>query len=155
MPKQTAREASSEAPLTGIVEVFGERPTIPVNSRAATVADLRITFSGGGKSAPVKAKITVKLNTRVATAGTAQLIDESHSRTQLATKSDNAYIFDNVQIPAPGLSSAARVFRITNVRANASGLPVGSAVAGTIIASASTPIRLADAEQSLAVVKLG
>lgn len=143
--------------LTGTVQRVGVRPTISLTQRAAAVADLKITFTGGTAGAQVRTTVTVTLNTRIGGTGTAQLLDEAAGSTPIpGTKSANAYVFDNVRFPAPG-AAATRVFRITNVRANASGVPVsGTLVPTQILAlvslSGSTPIRLSSAEQAVAVL---
>jgi hypothetical protein len=158
LPKRIAGQTPSKAPLIGRVQMLGVRPTIPADARAAVLADLTISFSGGVKGSTVTAKITVTLNTRVGTVGAARLIDESDSRTQPGAKLGNAYVFENVQFPAPGSVRAARRFRITNLRANASVLGGGigpTPVLANVAVTASTPVRLSNAEQSVAIVQRG
>jgi len=144
--------------LTGVVQIVGVRPTLTRTQRAAAVADLRVTFTGGKSGSAVKATLTVSLNTSLGGTSTARLADETHaSGAALATRTRNAYVFENVQFPAPG-PVAARVFRITNIRANAGGLAGGSASGATpiqasIAVTGSTPIRLSNAEQTVAVLK--
>jgi len=151
------RQAQSSTPLTGAVQRVGVRPTVARTQRAAAVADLRVRFTGGKAGAVVKATLTVTLNTRIGGTGTARLADETQtSAITLATRTSNAYVFENVQFPAPG-ATAARVFRITNIRANANGLGGGSVgttpVQASIAITGPTPIRLSNGEQTVAVVE--
>ena len=86
----------------------------------------------------------------------AQLIDEAQPAVAtLATIAGNAYTFENVKFPAPG-AAATRRFHITNIRANANSLGRpsggGSPVQGTVSIRSSTPIRLSNAEQTVAIV---
>lgn len=150
------RQALSRTPLTGAVQIVGVCPTLARTQRAAAVAALRVTFTGGKAGAAVKATMAVTLNTRIGGTGTARLADETQaSAVALATRTSNAYVFENVQFPAPG-PAAARVFRITNVRVDAtrlgSGAP-GTPIQASIAVTGSTPIRLSTAEQTVAVLE--
>jgi hypothetical protein len=116
---------SENTPLTGVVRTMGTPPSLSVNDLAARVADLNITLKGGKAGSPVSATITVVLNTTVAITETAEMIDEGlASRVASATRKTKGYVFRNVKLTEPG-GAAARVFRITNVRAKVSGLGSG------------------------------
>ncbi len=156
--KETSRQVLQGTPLTATVQAVGVRPTVSTKERAAAVADLRIIFTCGKKGSPVKATLTVTLNTSVAGVGTARLVDEAAgSEVASATKSGKAYVFKDVQFTAPG-PDASRTLRITNVRANANafgtaGTLIPNQITAFVTVSSSTPIRLSTAKQAVASLK--
>ena len=120
---------------------------------AARAADLAITFTGGKAGHEAVATFTATLNTAAAANETAELIDEgAGSESTPATRTTNGYVFNNVKFTEPG-QSAARVFRITNIRANVTVLS-GPAASVKIAVSGSTssPVRLSNAKQVVAQV---
>jgi hypothetical protein len=157
MAKRASRQGAATNPLlTGTVTTIGPRPKITVGQPAGAVADVGIKVTGGIPGTRVAVTFTVTLNIKLATTGTATLIDETGSaRAVSAIKAGASYIFENVRFPAPG--SAARTIRITNVRANATGLGASSAmIPAQIIAmvsmSSSSPIRLTGGQQTVATL---
>jgi len=155
MAKRASRQVAATPFLTGTVTTIGPRPKITIGQRAATVADIRIEVTGGVSGTRVAVTFTVTLNIKVAATDTASLIDETgSSRAVPAAKAGASYIFENVRFPAPG--SAARVFRITNVRANAQGLGGSASVPAqvhvTVSMSGPAPARLVGAEQTVATI---
>jgi hypothetical protein len=104
----------------------------------------------------VQAEFVVSLNTKLGSGGTAQMIDETAaSAPTAARKSGNKYVFGPVQFVEPG-ASARRVFRITNIRADVTGLPSRSSALMPVVASISIPppadISLVNAEQPIASI---
>ena len=145
------------SPLTGTVAIVGSQPTITVGQRAATVADIGIDVTGGISGTRVAVTFTVTLNIKLAATDTATLLDETgtSARTVSAIKAGASYIFENVQFLAPG--STARVFRITNIRANAASIggsaaTVPAQVYAMVSMSGSTPIRMSGAQQTVATL---
>jgi hypothetical protein len=144
-------------PLTATVRRIGARPTVSRTQRAAPVADLGVSLTGGRAGSPVTATFTVTLNASIGGTGTARLVDETAaSAAKPGTKRENAYVFAGVQLSAPG-AAASRTVRITNLRANASGLSGASAailipVIASVSIASSTPIRVVNAEQTVAVL---
>jgi len=158
MAKHASRQvAVTSSPLTGTVAIVGSRPKITVGQRAATVADIGIDVTGGISGTRVAVTFTVTLNIKLAATDTATLIDETgtSARTVSAIKAGASYIFENVPFPAPG--STARVFRITNIRANAASIGGSAATVPTqvhamVSMSGSTPIRMSGAQQTVATL---
>jgi len=159
MAKRKIDAHLQSTPLTGIVRTLGTHPSLSVKDLAARVADLTITLTGGRAGSPAIATFSVVLNIAVAANETAELIDEAlASRGTPATRMAKGYVFKNVKFTEPG-QAAARVFRITNIRANATTLSGGSAAGATpVVASISisgstpSPLRLSDARQVVALV---
>jgi len=156
--RKTSPQVQSK-PLSGTVQVLSPPPKVSRKNLEARVSDLGITFTGGRAGSPAKVTFAVTLNTTVAAQGTAELVDEDGSSPPMpATKTTKGYVFKNVEFTEPG-PAKARVFRITNVRVNASALSGGSAAGATpVIASVvvstpgSSPIRLSGAQQSVALI---
>jgi hypothetical protein len=149
---------SLSSPLAGIVGAAGPPPKISAVDLAARVADLNITLTGENAGSPVILNFAVVLNTAVAAGATAELIDETDvPRGTPATRNKKGYAFKSVGFTAPGRKSA-RVFRITNVRANVSALGGGSLKSTTVTAAVSItnlssgPVRLSDAKQVVALI---
>ncbi|HEY1240300.1 MAG TPA: hypothetical protein VGF16_07065 [Bryobacteraceae bacterium] len=143
--------------VTATVQRVGKLKKVSARDTNAAGADLRITLTGGTVKTRVRAGFVVSLNTKPGEEGTAQLIDETMGSPPVpARKSRNTYVFEPVQFEEPG-PTASRVFRITNVRANVSGLSSGSASATPVVASISisgiTGISLVHAEQDIASVE--
>ncbi len=145
-------------PLEGSVRIVGVRPKISLAERDVAVADVAITLTGGSDVARTPATFSIGLNAPLAARGRAQLIDEAtQSRIAVATRSGGAYVFKNVPVNPSG-KGRSRTYRITNVRANASGLGSGGlGTPGQIMAfvAASAPFRipLSGAQQNVAVVR--
>ena len=143
-------------PLEGKVSVLGGRPTVSLADRAAAVADLSITLTGGSGRGAMPMTFSVGLN--VPLAGRAQLIDDA-TQTVVAEsrRAGNTLVWSNVPVIPPG-TNRTRVFRITNLRGNASGLGASPPfIPSQIIAfvSVSAPFRvpLSSAQQNVAVIR--
>ena len=119
MAKRASRRRATASPLlAATVTTIGSRPKITIGQRSAPVADVGISVTGGAPATRVTVTFTITLSIRLAATGTATLVDETgSSRSVSALKAGASYIFENVLFPAP--VSARRVFRITNLRANA------------------------------------
>jgi len=133
---------TSNLPLEGDVSIVGVRPRIPVGARDAAVADLLVTLTGGSGRTSVPVTFSISLN--VAISGRAQLRDEGTGAVVAeSTRSGSACLFRDVPVVPPG-SRAARRYRITNLRANASGLgSLSGATMITAFVAASAPFRIA------------
>jgi hypothetical protein len=134
---------SPTRPLEGSVALVGTRPRVSLTERAAAVADLSITLTGGTGRTAVPMTFAISLN--VPLSGRAQLIDEA-TGTLIAesTRSGSQIVFRDVAVVPPGTQS--RTFRITNVRGNASSIGVsGSGLPNQIVAfvSVAAPLRIA------------
>ena len=153
-----AKQPPAGRPLEGRVTTVGVRPRISLTERDGAVADVLISLTGGTGTARTPMTFSVGLNVPLSASARAQLIDEAtQSQIAVATRSNGAYVFKDVPVVPPG-TTAARVFRITNVRANASGISAGpSGTPGTIQAFVAVlaPLRipLAGAQQNVAAVK--
>jgi len=132
----------SGPPLEGTVSIVGVRPRVAAGQRDAPVANLLVSLSGGSGQTIVAVTFSVSLNIPVT--GRARLTDDATGAVIAeSTRSGSGYLFRDVPV-APPRSRAARRFRITNLRGNASGL--GGGLAGTpVIAfvSISAPFRIA------------
>jgi hypothetical protein len=153
---QNVNEQTQSKSLTGVVRAIGSPPKASRKGAAERVADLSITLTGGKAGSPVKATFSVVLNAAVTAEGTAELVDEAEpSRRTPGTRTKNGYVFKNVEFSQPG-PRASRTFRITNIRANANGLPAGNSIgtmtASVIISTGTIPIHLSDAKQVVALV---
>ena len=152
-PSSTRQVATTSLPLQGQVSVVGSRPRVTIGDRNAAVADLLVTITGGNGRTAVPVTFNVSLS--VAVTGRARLTDESTGAVTESSRSGSAYVFKDIPV-APARGRAARRFRITNVRANATGLPLPSAVPGQIVAfvALSAPFRLAvsGSQQNVATV---
>src|SRR5215510_10339782 len=114
--------AVKESPLQGTVATAGRRPTISVADRSAQVQDLIVKLTGGRAGTPVRVTFTVTLNAAPSRTGRAEILDDAtHSAVGVGVRSNGAYVFRDVAVVPTG-TTAARVFRITNVRVNANGL---------------------------------
>ena len=110
---------SVSRPLEGKVSIVGVRPRVSLADRDAPVADVSITLTGGSGRTPVPITFSVGLN--VPLSGRARLTDDATGAVVAeSTRSGGTHVFKNVPVVPPG--SRTRIFRITNVRANASGL---------------------------------
>src|SRR5213592_1730995 len=124
------REApTTSRPLEGKVAIVGARPRVSLTDRAATVADLSITLTGGTGRTAIPITFSVSLN--VPPSGRARLMDDTGKVIAESTRSGSEMVFRDVAVVSPG--SRSRVFRITNIRANAAGLG-GSASPSQIVA---------------------
>ena len=144
---------SPNSPLEGRVSVVGVRPKLSLVDRAAPVADLSIVLTGGTGRTAVPITFSVALNVPVS--GRPQLTDgNTGAVVGEATRSGSGYVFKNVPVIPPG-NTRTRIFRITNLRANANGLGAGQTLIPTQIVafvSASAPLRipLAGSQQNVA-----
>ena len=138
--------ATSAPALSSRASVIPPLPRIAVGQRTAAGADLRLTITGGARHTPVTMKIVITLNARPVSGPSAELIDETAGvQLRMAVRSGRSYVFNNVSFPAPG-TSAARVFRITNVRVNANvlsggGVPATPVIAATTRLTATPPVQ--------------
>ncbi len=124
-----------------------------LTDRAATVADLSITLTGGTGRTAVPITFSISLNVPIS--GRAQLMDDTGTVIAESTRSGSEMVFRNVAVVPPG--SRARVFRITNIRGNAS--QIGALASGSpsqIVAfvSVSAPLRIAlsGSQQNVAAI---
>jgi hypothetical protein len=148
------RRQSPSRPLEGQVKIVGVRPQVSLTERRAKVADLSITLTGGRGPTPVPITFSIGLN--VPLSGRAQLTDDAGTVIAESTRSGSALVFRDVPVIPPG--SRSRVFRITNIRANASGVPQSaSLVPAQIFAflSISGPLRipLAGSQQNVGAIR--
>ena len=106
--------------VAGTVEVSGAIPTLSPTQRDVALPPMRITLTGGTFGVAVRATVTVQLNA-AATGNQATLI----AATQVVPgrRRGNTVVFPDVVFSQPG-PRLRRVFRITNLRGNASGLGV-------------------------------
>jgi hypothetical protein len=155
---QNVNEQLQSKSLTGVVRAIGSPPKASRKGAAERVADLSITLRGGKAGSPAKATFSVVLNAAVTAEGTAELVDEAEpSRHTPGTRTRNGYVFKNVEFSQPG-PTISRTFRITNIRANATGLGGGSTagatpvIASVVISTTTIPIHLSDAKQVVALV---
>ena len=149
MAKQSPR-----GPLEGQVRIVGVSPQVSLTDRRAKVADLSITLTGGSGPTPVPITFSISLN--VPLSGGAQLTDAAGTVIAESTRSGSAQVFRDVPVVPPG--SRARVFRITNIRANASAIAAASFGGGTpivVFVSVSGPLRipLAGSQQNVGAIR--
>ena len=162
MAKRKLDKPLQTSTLKGVVRTLGAPPSLSTKSSIARVADLAITLKGGKAGTVSLATFTVALNASVPANETAQLIDEADaSRVTPGARIRAGYVFKNVKFTEPG-EKAARVFRITNVRVNASALGGGSASGATpviasisVSSSTSGPVPLSAGKQVVALVPSG
>ena len=149
----TRQVATTSLPLQGQVSVVGTRPRVTIGNRDAAVADLLVTLTGGDGRTAVPVTFNVSLS--VAVAGRARLTDESTGAVTDSTRSGSAYVFKDVPV-GPARGRAARRFRITNIRANATPISSSSSGPGQIIAfvALSAPFRLTVSGAQLAVATM-
>ena len=146
---------SLSRPLEGKVSIVGVRPRVSLTERAAPVADVSIALTGGSGRTPVPITFSVGLNVPVS--GRAQLTDDATGTVVgESSRSGGAQVFRNVPVTPPG--SRTRVFRITNIRANAAVIGAASTlIPNQIVAfvSASAPFRvpLTGSQQSVAALR--
>lgn len=145
---------SPSRPLQGKVGIVGVRPRVSLTERNAPVADVSIALTGGSGRTPVPVTFSVGLN--VPASGRARLTDEvTGTVVAESTRSGGAHVFRNVPVVPPG--SRTRVFRITNLRANAAGLGASQTLVPTQIVafvSVSAPFRipLSGSQQNVAAL---
>ena len=159
MAKQSTITRASR-PLEGSVRTVGVRPTLSLTERDVAVADLSISLTGGTGRTRTPMTFSVGLNAPLAARARAELIEEAtQSRIAVATRSGGAYVFKDVPVVPPG-TGATRVFRITNVRANASqfarqarNIEDQIQVLAFVAVSAPLRIALAGAQQTVAVAR--
>jgi len=129
------------------------RPQVSLTDRRAKVADLSITLTGGSGRTPVPMTFSISLN--VPLSGGAQLTDKAGTVIAESTRSGSAQVFRDVPVIPPG--SQSRVFRITNIRGNASVIGAGSVSGAAIVVfvSVSGPLRipLAGSQQNVAAIR--
>jgi hypothetical protein len=118
---------------------------------------LLISLTGGTGTARTRMTFSIGLNAPLAARARPELINEAtRSRITVATRSRGAYVFKDVPVVPPG-PGRTRVFRITNVRANAAGIGTislrGVTIVASITVSAPLEIPLAGAQQNVAVVR--
>lgn len=107
------------------------KPIAP-GAKNAALADLRIVLTGGRARVRSTATIKVTLSCPPSGGETPQLVAGT-VRFQ-GRRNRDGYTFDNVVFTEPG-PTVRRVFRITNLRGNASGVgPGGLGVPGQIVA---------------------
>lgn len=145
------------APLTGIVQTLRVPVRLTTKSTDAAVAGLQIVLTGGTRGTRKIAAFRVSLNAPTAATGTARLADVTAGTPPVsAVKTRNGYVFENVPVVEPG-ASAVRVIRITNVRANANGLPLStllpSPIRARVTATGTSPLPLSGARQTVALVE--
>jgi hypothetical protein len=131
---------SNMRPLEGKVKVLGGRPTVSLTDRDAAVADLSIMLTGGSGRVSVPVTFSVGLN--VPPAGRARLIDDAtHTLVAESRRSGQTLVWSDVPVIPPG-NNRTRVFRITNLRANANGLSVSPTLIPSQIVAFVVPRRI-------------
>ena len=146
---------SPSRPLEGKVSIVGVRPRVSLTKRNAPVADVSIALTGGSGRTPVPITFSVGLNVPVS--GRARLTDEATGTVVAeSARSGGAHVFRNLPVVPPG--SRTRVFRITNIRANAAGLAASQTLIPTQImafvsAAAAFRIPLTGSQQNVAVLR--
>jgi hypothetical protein len=128
---------------------------VSIAARNAAVADLLVTLTGGNSREAVPMSFSVSLNAPLARTR-ARLIDEGTRKVVgQSTRRENTLTWSNIPVLPPGPNR--RIFRITNVRANASGIGVSTTpvpIVATVSVSAAFRIPLTGATQNVAVARL-
>ena len=146
---------SPNTPLEGKVSVVGVRPKVSLADRAAPVAELSIVLTGGSGRTAVPITFSIALNVPVS--GRPRLTDgDTGAVVAEPTRSGSGYVFKNVPVVPPG-STRTRIFRITNLRGNASAIGVSPAlipsqVVAFVSASAAFRIPLSGSQQNVATI---
>jgi hypothetical protein len=124
----------------------GVRPTVRLEGRAELLGDVILDCTGGTAGASISTTLTVSLNTNLTSkieGGAPEalvLVDEPPAGSQVvgtnlfqATSGIGNQVAFNINFTAPG--NANRILRITNLRANASGLGFSATLIPTQIAA--------------------
>jgi hypothetical protein len=148
--------ASAVPPVTVEVSVIGAPPKVRAGQRNAIVADLDLTIAGSAGKGMTLA-IAVTLSGGLGSSGAPRLVDDAGgAKAVTARRVGASYVFERV--PVASTTQAARRFRITNLRANASALP-GGPLSGTsvliafVFASGPVPVRIPNQQLIVATVQ--
>lgn len=113
---------SAMTALTGTVRTVGPPISIARAGTSEPTADLEIVLTGGAQGSPLILRVVIEYNVELAAQHTPVLSDAANPAASVrATTSSRSTVFSGIQTSEPG-AGVARIFRITNIRANATTL---------------------------------